>query len=77
MLVGNKAEDDVMRPRQVFEEDVREWMLTCGARMPYLETSFGGDPRQAWHHAEHVFRTVARSATMKIFVFSTNSIYFS
>ena len=62
VLVGNKAEDDVMRPRQVFEEDVREWMLTCGARMPYLETSFGGDPRQAWHHAEHVFRTVARSA---------------
>ena len=62
VLVGNKAEDEVMRPRQVFEEDVREWMLTCGARMPYLETSFGGDPRQAWHHAEHVFRTVARSA---------------
>ena len=29
--------------------------------MPYIETSFGGDPRQSWRHAEHVFRTIART----------------
>ena len=30
--------------------------------MPYIETTFGGDPLSSWRHAEHVFRTVARSA---------------
>ena len=60
ILVGNKAEDDLMHHRQVFEEDVREWLYKDGCRMPYIETSFGGDPRTGWRHAEHVFRTVAR-----------------
>ena len=62
VLVGNKSEDDVMAHRQVHEEDVREWLYKDGGRMPYLETSFGGDPRADWRHAEHVFRTVARTA---------------
>jgi len=62
VLVGNKSEDDLMHHRQVYEEDVREWLYKDGGRMPYIETSFGGDPRAAWRHAEHVFRTVARTA---------------
>jgi len=62
VLVGNKAEDDLMHHRQVYEEDVREWLYKDGGRMPYIETSFGGDPRAAWRNAEHVFRTVARTA---------------
>ena len=62
VLVGNKAEDDLMHGRQVMEEDVREWLYKDGGKMPYLETSFGGDPNMSWRHAEHVFRTVARNA---------------
>jgi len=66
ILVGNKAEDDLMHHRQVYEEDVRAWLYKDGCRMPYIETSFGGDPRTGWRHAEHVFRTVARlSHSMK------------
>ena len=60
VLVGNKAEDDLMHHRQVYEEDVREWLYKDGCRMPYIETSFGGDPASSWRQAEHVFRTVAR-----------------
>lgn len=60
ILVGNKAEDDLMRPRQVFEHDVHEWLHKIGCLMPYIETSMGGDPATSWKHAEHVFRTVAR-----------------
>ena len=60
VLVGNKAEDDVAHHRQVFEEDVREWMQRLGARMPYLETSFGGDELTSWRHAERIFRSIAR-----------------
>ena len=62
VLVGNKADGDVMHPRQVEEHDVRSWLYTDGGRMPYIETSFGGDPKADWRHAEHVFRTVARAA---------------
>ena len=60
ILVGNKAEDDLMHHRQVLEEDVREWLYKDGYRMPYIETSFCGDPRTGWRHADHIFRTVAR-----------------
>jgi GTPase SAR1 family protein len=62
VLVGNKAEEDVMHARQVYEEDVREWLYKEGMRMPYVETSFGGDPRTGWKHAERVFRTISRTA---------------
>ena len=49
VLVGNKAENDPMHHRQVsFEEDVRPWLYTDGGRMPYIETSLVGDPRDAW-----------------------------
>lgn len=62
VLVGNKAEDDMMNRRQVNEHDVREWLISQGGRMPYIETSFGADPATSWRHAQHVFRTVARAA---------------
>ena len=62
VLVGNKSEEDLMHHRQVSAEDVREWLYREGLKMPYIETSFGGDPRGSWRHAEHVFRTVARTA---------------
>ena len=62
VLVGNKAEPDLAHHRQVYDEDVREWLYKEGGRMPYIETSFGGDPTTSWRHAEHVFRTVARTA---------------
>ena len=51
-----------MHGRQVMEDDVREWLYKDGGRMPYLETSFGADPVADWRNAEHVFRTVARTA---------------
>ena len=62
VLVGNKAEEDLMHAREVQEEDVREWLYKDGGRMPYIETAFGADPTEDWRHAEHVFRTVARTA---------------
>lgn len=62
VLVGNKAENDLVHGRQVMEDDVREWLYKDGGRMPYIETAFGGDPREGWRNAEHVFRTVARNA---------------
>ena len=38
------------------------WLYKDGGRMPYLETAFGGDPRESWRHSERVMRTVARTA---------------
>ncbi len=61
VLVGNKAEEDMMHSRQVYEEDVRDWLHKEGGRMPYIETSLTGDPKLAWRNAERVFRTVART----------------
>ena len=39
---------------------VIEWLYKDGGRMPYIETSFGGDPKSSWRNAERVFRTVAQ-----------------
>ena len=47
LLVGNKAEDDLMHARQVTEEDVRDWLNKDGGRMPYIVHARHRTPTEA------------------------------
>ena len=62
ILVGNKIESDIQKPRQVWEDDVRDWCAREGGVLPFVETSFSGDPQDAYKYAARVFGVVSRVA---------------
>ena len=59
ILVGNKIESDIQKPRQVWEDDVRDWCAREGGVLPFVETSFSGDPQDAYKYAARVFGVVS------------------